>query len=41
MIVVARLTVNRVDELSNTKSDSIDTNSRVEGEERKPATTKI
>jgi hypothetical protein len=41
MIVVARSIVNRVDESSNTKSDSIDTDSRVEGEEGKLVTTEI
>lgn len=41
IIVVVRLTVNRVDILSDTESNSTDTDSRVEGKEGKPATTKM
>lgn len=41
MMAVARSTVNRVDESSDTESDSTDTDSRAEGEEGKPATTEI
>jgi len=40
-MVVARSTVNRADESSDTESDSTDTDSRAEGEEGKPATTEI
>jgi len=40
-MVVVRSTVNRVDESSNTESDSTDTDSRAEGEEGKLATTEI
>jgi hypothetical protein len=41
MIVVTRSTVKEVDELSNTNSDSTDTDSKVEGEEGKPVITEI
>ncbi|KAM0700964.1 hypothetical protein Q7P35_011323 [Cladosporium inversicolor] len=41
MMAVARSTVNRVDESSDTESDSTDTDSRAEGEEGKLATTEI
>jgi hypothetical protein len=41
MIAVARSTVNRADESSDTESDSIDTDSRAEGKEGKPAITEI
>jgi hypothetical protein len=41
MIAVAISTVNRADESSNTESDSTDTDSRVEGEEEKPATAEM
>jgi hypothetical protein len=41
MIVVTRSIVKEADEPSNTNSDSIDTNSKAEGEEGKPVMTKI